>query len=323
MFLPHKQFDGPNISNTLKIIFTLGILSALLCACGTSAPTSETLPLKKSITSITNVPITVANTSDGKVSYRIDGSGSPLILIMGYSGSMDAWMPSFVNELAQYYRVIIFDNSGIGGTSLPSGTLTIGKMATQTNALIKYLHLDKPDVLGWSMGGMIAQALAINYPNDVNHLILAATLPGNGHAVGPSMSVISALTNTTASNVLNLLNLLFPKNQSKWATKYIEAISKYPHFYIATPAVTSEQFNALALWSFGKDPSGLKLKNIKAKTLIADGLNDQLIPQSNSKYMHSVIKGSKLVFYPDAGHGFLFQDQNKFVPVVLNFLSGN
>ncbi len=309
-----------------KKVFTFSvfvIISLTIASCGTTTVTHTAVVVDKNVIPIIKRPILVAHTSDGTVSYRTDGAGSPLVLIMGYSGSMDAWMPTFVDTLAKYHEVIIFDNAGIGQTSMPNGTLTIGKMAQQTNALIRYLHLNKPDVLGWSMGGMIAQALAINYPNDVNHLILAATLPGNGHATSPSMSTVAQLTNTSASNALNLLNLLFPKNQSAWTTKYIEALSKFPNFYVADKTVTTAQFNALALWSFAKDPSGFKLKSIKAQTLIADGSDDQLIPQANSKYMHSAIKNSKLIFYPDAGHGFLFQDQNKFIPLLLNFLNNN
>ena len=312
-----------NLNKRLALGLICLVLSVVLVSCSSNKASVTPTTKPKPILPIVDSPILVAHTTDGTVSYRVDGNGPSLVLIMGYSGSMDAWMPTFVDTLAQTHRVVIVDNAGIGQTSLPSGTLTMGKMAAQTNALIQYLKLNKPDVLGWSMGGMIAQALAINYPQDVNHLILAATLPGNGHAAAPTGSAITALTSPSSNNIVALLNLLFPPNQKIWQEKFVEGISKYPHFYVATSSVDAMQFNALANWAFAKDRSGLDIKKIKAKTLIADGTEDQLIPQSNDKYLHSAIKGSKLVFYPDAGHGFLFQDQNQFVPLINNFLKSS
>src|ERR1700722_9700456 len=118
-----------------------------------SAPVAAAASARHLLPSITTIPIQVAQTSDGAVSYRSDGTGTPLVMIMGLSGSQDAWPHTLVNALAKHHRAIIFDNAGIGQTAMPPGTLTISAMADQTAALIDTLNLGQPEGLGWSMGG--------------------------------------------------------------------------------------------------------------------------------------------------------------------------
>jgi pimeloyl-ACP methyl ester carboxylesterase len=164
----------------------------------------------KPIPSITTVPIQVIKTTDGSVSYRSDGNGSPLVMIMGFGGSQDNWPPDLVNALAKHHQVIIFDNAGIGQTTTPPGTLTISAMANQTAALIVALKLSQPAVLGWSMGGMIAQALAILHPGDLSHLVLSATFAGDGSAIPvPTANANELLNAVTTGNTSELMSLLF------------------------------------------------------------------------------------------------------------------
>jgi pimeloyl-ACP methyl ester carboxylesterase len=148
--------------------------TAVLAGCGsTSGP------------DVLTAPIQVVRTADGTVGYRELGSGPPLLLITGASASMDDWPPSFIDGLAAHHTVVVFDNAGVGRTAAVSapGSLNITAMASQTSALISALRLRRPAVLGWSMGGMIAQALAVGHPAQVSRLILAATAPGTGKAV--------------------------------------------------------------------------------------------------------------------------------------------
>src|SRR6202042_774607 len=101
-----------------------------------------------------------------------------------------------IHALARHNRVVMFDNSGVGRTQpMPgeqTGTLTVDAMADQTSAFIDTLGLGRPDVLGWSMGGMVAQALAVLHPAQVRRLVLCATWPGAGQAVMPSLAAIQA-----------------------------------------------------------------------------------------------------------------------------------
>src|SRR6202046_2733264 len=158
---------------------------------------------------VLTAPIQVARTPAGTVAYRELGSGPALLLITGADASMDGWPPSFVNALAAHHKVVVFDNAGGGRASAVSAPalLSITAMARQTSALISALRLRRPAVLGWSMGGMIAQALAVGHPAHVSRLILAATAAGTGKALPlpPATAAVFGL------NSAKLAAQLFPK----------------------------------------------------------------------------------------------------------------
>ncbi len=165
---------------------------------------------------VLNAPTRVAHTADGTVGYREIGTGRPLVLIMGYQGSMDNWAPDFVDELAEAHTVVMLDNAGVGQTSAVTGTLTIEAMARQTSALLTALHLGPAAVLGWSMGGMTAQALAVLHPSQVTRLVLAATQVGNGKAVPVPAGAAADLASPDPKVVLSAL---FPPGQSAAARR--------------------------------------------------------------------------------------------------------
>jgi pimeloyl-ACP methyl ester carboxylesterase len=120
---------------------TAATLTATLAACGSSPPRATTV-------SVTSASAQVARTALGPVGYRVVGNGPPLVLIMGYAGTMETWEPQFLDTLALHFRVVVFDNAGIGGTRALPSPLTIDAMASQTSALIGALHLGRTDVLG-------------------------------------------------------------------------------------------------------------------------------------------------------------------------------
>ena len=261
----------------------------------------------------------MAHTPAGGVSYRSVGAGPPLLLITGYPLSMDDWPPVFVDTLAEHYRVIIFDNAGVGQTALPPGPLTVSVMAGQTDGLIHALHLGPADVLGCSMGGMIAQALAVLHPRDVARLVLCATAPGNGRATPPTRAANAALARP--NQVLGLEKMLFPPDQqAREVPAFAAQIAQYPHFY--RPPVVAERAQAAAslAWLSGHDPAGQRIGQITAPTLIGDGQDDQALPPANDYVLHADIPGSQFVLYPDAGHGFFFQDLGPWTGKIESFL---
>jgi pimeloyl-ACP methyl ester carboxylesterase len=237
---------------------------------------------------------------------------------MGYGGTMESWDPRFVDALAKHYRVVILDNAGVGDTQALPAALTIDAMADQTSALIDSLGLGKPDVLGWSMGGMIAQALAIRHPTQVHRLVLCATFPGTGKVVQPSQAAINALSSTNAKTVAADL---FPANQTAAAAAFGAAIAGYPSAAAPSAATISAQAHAITQWWDDGDPAAARTAQIAVPTLVADGTLDRLDPVVNSHALAKLIPGAKLVLYPDAGHAFLFQDENTLIPVVESFLS--
>jgi pimeloyl-ACP methyl ester carboxylesterase len=158
---------------------------------------------------VAGTPIQVAATSDGHVGYRELGTGTPLVLITGLSATMNDWAPGFVDALAVHHRVIELDDAGVGRTTAVA-PLTITAMAAQTSALLTTLHVARASVLGWSMGGMVAQALAVGDPDQVGRLVLAATQPGTGKALPVPAAAAAALL---SPNVMTVLGVLFPADQ--------------------------------------------------------------------------------------------------------------
>jgi pimeloyl-ACP methyl ester carboxylesterase len=314
LFQPARR--GWSLSRALVVVAVVsGVWPVVAASTDAAAPTGATESAAK--LSVIAAPVRSVRTAYGTVGYRSVGHGRPLVLIMGLSGSIDVWPPSLIDALARHHRVIAFDNEGIGLSTLRSGTLTISRMGDDTAAFISALHLRRPDVLGWSMGGFIAQAFAARHPGQYRRLILAATAPGNGHAMLPSASVIKVLTGGGG----NILDYLFPPDQAREGPAFIAAITKYPHFYAAPAKITALQLSASARWLSGKDPSGHHDRRLRAPTLIGDGAEDALIPSANSPRLGRLIPHARVKLYPDAGHGFLFQDESSWLRLVERFLS--
>jgi len=265
---------------------------------------------------VLTAPMQVVRTSDGMVGYRELGSGPALLLITSAGVTMDGWPPSFIDTLAAHHTVVVFDNAGVGRTSAISApdSLSITAMASQTSALISALRLRRPAVLGWSMGGMIAQALAVSHPAQVSRLILAATAAGTGKA-----RPIPQPTVTEFRNPAKAVAALFPKNQAAAARTYLNAILQYPGFYTESAATYHSQYLAVQRWVAGQDQAGPLVGAIRVPTLVADGTRDQFIGTANDQLLASSVPGAKLLLFDDAGHAFMFQDATRFIRAVESF----
>lgn len=289
------------------------IAAAMCLALAAPAAASAATPPR----SITQAPIRTVQAGQGTIGYRSVGQGRPLVLVMGLAGTMDAWPPSFVDSLAARRRVIVFDNEGIRRSTLGPGALTVGRMADDVASLIRALRLRRVDVLGWSMGGMIAQSLARRHPRLVRRMVLCATAPGDGRATPPAADVITQLTTGTA----NVFQLLFPPGHDSAAQAYARAITSYPNAGpAAPPEITRAQLAASSTWVSGGDPSGSPLRRLRLPVLVAGGALDRLLPVANQRYLARAIPNARLRVYLDAAHGFFLEHRRGFVRVVDRFL---
>jgi pimeloyl-ACP methyl ester carboxylesterase len=306
--------------------------AALLAGCGgggstaTSASTPASTPASTAASQpatvrpidVVDAPIRIANTTAGPVGYREVGTGSPVLLITGLSATIDDWQPYFVATLAAAgHKVVVFDNAGVGQTAALPAPLTITAMANQTSALISALGLGRTAVLGWSMGGTIAQALAVLHPAQVSKLILAATQPGTGNALPVPAAAAAALV---SPNPAVVLADLFPPSAAAAAQAYAIGILRYPDRYQASSAIVADQKVAVQQWIAGGDPAGRRLGQIRIPTLVADGTLDRLDPVANDRMLAATVPGATLILYPGAGHAFLFQDAASFLPSLEQFL---
>jgi pimeloyl-ACP methyl ester carboxylesterase len=291
--------------------------SLVAVAIGVSLAGSATAAAAAPPRSITDAPIRTVQAGQGKIGYRSVGEGRPLVLVMGLAGTMDAWPPGFVDALAARRRVITFDNEGIRHTTLGAGTLTIRRMADDAASLIRALRLRRADVLGWSMGGMIAQSLARRHPRLVRRLVLCATAPGDGRATPPAADVITQLVAGTA----NALQLLFPPGHDSAGRAYIKATTSYPNAAPGgPPEIVSAQTAATATWLGGGDPSGRPLRRLRLPVLVGGGALDRLLPVANQRYLARALPNATLRVYRDAAHGFLFQHRRAFLRQIQRFL---
>ena len=269
---------------------------------------------------VTSEPAQTVDTPLGTIAYRMTGSGSPLLLVMGFGGSMATWDPRFVDLLAARHRVVTFNNAGIGGTSPLAGPLSIAGMAEQTSALVTALGLGQVDVLGWSMGSTIAAALAAQDREQVRRLVLAAGWPGDGSTERPSHEAIDEFFAKSKKETASL-----PGDGQQGAGNGVPAAAAAAGHQAGPPAphsVVSAQAKALVRWWAGRDQAGQRLSSITAPTLVAGGTADSLVPVANSHTMARLIPGARLELYPDGGHEFLFRHKASFIPAVESFLAG-
>ena len=165
---------------------------------------------------IQDIPTKKVDVGDIDIAYKTFGKGDPILLINGYSFTMDSWDSTLLGTLASNHTVIVFDNRGIGNTTAGSEQkVSIGLFANDTAGLLEALNIKKADVLAWSLGGRIAQELTLNYPDKVGKLILYAIGCGGKGSVPQSQEVRNEFVNGTGTaedRIARLVPLFFPKN---------------------------------------------------------------------------------------------------------------
>jgi len=225
------------------------------------------------------------------VYYEIHGDGDPVVLIAGLGTSISPYK-RIIDRLAQNYRVLAFDNRGVGLTDKPDIPYTIEMMAEDTAGLLGALGIPRADVIGVSMGGRIAMALALQHPEVVRSLVLASTSA-------------RVLRGTRATPRFRFFKFV------KWLRSGGRFLGMHPQPYYAF----IRQLDA----SGGYDCSG-RLGEIHVPTLILHGKRDSLAPYGLAEEMHAGMRGSKMVTF-ERGHLFLFWESDRFADTVKGFLS--
>lgn len=250
-----------------------------------------------------------------QVGYRQVGAGRPLLLVMGFSGTMSMWQYELIGELVRAgFQVTMFDNRGMGySTDDLSQPLTMQLMADDAAALVRELGLERPTVVGWSMGGEIALTLAVNHPEVAGAIVTSGGDAGSSHYVPPSARVLRILGDPTG-DVSQLMGLLFPKSQGPATEAFVKSIMLFPQEQVPAEAIKRQLEAEDAFSTYSGTWDGLPA--IRVPTLVQNGALDEVTRPINAQRVAARIPGAERVIFDDASHGSLFQDIPRFVALV-------
>lgn len=253
--------------------------------------------------------------------YEVHGQGEPLVLIMGSFGPLEAWILQ-IRAFQPYYQVVVFDNRGIGRTDKSPVPYSIGTMAEDTVGLLDHLGIDRAHVLGTSLGGAVAQEVAINYPHRVRKLILVSSIPASeGRYLHPEMSKALNLEEERAeidwgsvdfAGLMKATVALAFNNQSLRDSLLGQAEGWFQQFDMEGFV---RQWQALLSYN-ALD----RLSRIKAPTLVLTGTDDRIVDPASSEALARLIPDSKLVKVEGGSHAFFMEMSDRFNALVLNFL---
>jgi len=275
--------------------------------------------------------MSIAKVGSVELYYEEHGTGDPLLLIMGLAADSQAWMFQ-IPDFAKHFRVIAFDNRGVGRSSKPAGPYSIHEMADEAAALLGVLEIDKAHVVGVSMGGMIAQELVLRHPERVRALVLACTYPEPDADIertrtftveqfGGSVDASGGIhVDLKALNPMMFLQQLLPNvfNQSfieKELPKLMQVFSGALQYGFSMEAILGQVGAVMT------HKATDRLHRIASPTLVITGDADRLVPPASSDVLAREIPNAKLVKVPGGSHGFNFETPEIFNREVLDFLA--
>lgn len=255
-----------------------------------------------------------------RIAYGVRGSGPPLVLIMGYRLSSLAWPLDFIEALAVRFTVVIFDNRGTGESDKPTIGYEISNMARDVRGVMDHLQIQRANVLGYSMGGAIAQEFVRQFPDRVLGMVLCATMCGGARAIYASSSVVRVMRELDGLKPEEIARQIWRVTYSPgYLETHRERAEDQMRREIAAPTplhAADLQFQAFAEFDCSK-----ALPNIQAPTLVLTGDLDQLISPQNSKFIASLIPGASLIVIPGCGHRMMWEATEECVGFVMEFLA--
>jgi len=260
-----------------------------------------------------------AKIGDIEIAYMVHGEGDPLVLIGGFTMVKESWGLQ-VQELARLFKVITFDNRGVGETKYPSGPFTIADMAADTAGLIETLGIDSAHIFGVSMGGLIAQVLALDYPHRVRKVALGCTTHGGRHAVQPEKEVMELLASASNPEIppeeaLRMrVPIIFSERFIKEEPERIEEFLQLSMRYWPTPEGAAGQIAALSVFNVKK-----RLGEIRCPVLVITGMEDRMMPPENSRLLAEGIPKARLYMVEGAGHSFFLEKPDEVNRVLVEF----
>jgi pimeloyl-ACP methyl ester carboxylesterase len=277
--------------------------------------------------SSTTAPTEVIETRLETYAYRRFGAGTapPLVFLQHFTGTLDNWDPAVTDPLAQGREVILFESAGLGRSTgeVPD---TIPGMVAHLLAFADALGLTQVDLLGFSLGGMVAQQAALDRPSFIRKMLLVGTAPEGGedimHMEKPELKKIT--DDPSLPGLQRLVKLFFTPSEASQAAgqAFVTRLAARTEDRepISGPKVAQAQIAAFRAWERVDGERFSKLRRITQPCLVVNGVFDKLIPVRNSYMLSEHLPRAMLLTYPDAGHGSLFQFHDSFVRQASLFL---
>ena len=259
------------------------------------------------------------------MAYETVGNGPPLVLIAGLGYSRWMWH-KMVPGLAENFQVISYDNRGVGESDKPAGSYTAQLLAEDLAGLLAALGIEKAAVFGHSMGGFVAQAFALAYPEKVTHLILSATNFGGPRHVPVTQEALAVLMDTTSDPLTRLRNGILISCAEGFAERQPAVVEEWLAYRAENPidpvGYQAQMGVGLSLMSEAACFEH-KLKAVTAPTLILSGDEDKVVPPANVDLLAEVIPQAKTAVITQAGHFFPIEQPDTAVANVTRFLQEN
>jgi pimeloyl-ACP methyl ester carboxylesterase len=262
----------------------------------------------------------------GQIAWYERGSGPPLMMLMGTGSTMSEWDPALLSLLARHHRLVMFDYPGIGRSGPWRGPRTFAGLADEVSRLMGAIGVGKADVLGWSMGGFVAQQLAIRHPGRVARLVLAGTNPGGGRAVLGTKEHQELDSNPDPTLAEILGDELYPPNELaegyRFAHRLVTASRRgvIPNDFHVPAATVDAQVAAENPWLLS-NANFRALGSLPMPVLATGGREDPVVPPVNLVKIARQVPDGRLRIFAGA-HAFLFQQRVAFAKVLDGFLAG-
>ncbi|OFW56348.1 MAG: hypothetical protein A2Y75_03880 [Candidatus Solincola sediminis] len=256
----------------------------------------------------------------GRINYQVSGSGEPLLMMRGYGSHLGWWDPEFISILEESFQLILYDHRGTGHSVHTSGDYSILTLAKDAAGLVEKLGFEKVNVFGLSLGGMVAQELAIAWPGRIKSLVLGATHCGGATLVPPSPEVMQIMLERAREGrrepidetwLAIAFTPAFLLENPRAVKAYLERAAKLP----TDPEIISLQAQAAAVFdACNRDPA------ITSPTWILHGQFDAIVPVGNAFVLQSHIPFSRILILPGLGHDFTVQSPSYAAWLLTNII---
>ncbi len=264
--------------------------------------------------------MTIAKVGGINIEYYIEGQGPPLLMIMGFTGQASSWSERFLELLRSHFQIVRFSNRGTGLTDKPQVEYSVPMMADDAAGLLREVGIEKAHVCGISMGGMIAQELALNHPEQVQALVLGCTTPGGSRGVQAAPEVVALLAPVPGASPEEQFRKAWPAIVTpEFVEREREFLEEMLRIGLTNPTPMDTMVRQMmAIQAFDTCE---RLPQIQAPTFIIHGDMDRLVPPQNAEILHDGIPGSTMRMVAGAAHMFFWERPTESTQAIVEFLS--